>query len=316
MAEITTTLWDKYDGKGFAAEYSKYSDRASADETGNSLTLTVDAGHVSEIGGNPIDAEHASKDGDGNVITATYAVKSEIPSNLPAAKGGTTSSLVTTGDKYAWNDWKSVNIQIPLPKDTIEVNGHLFKYVQIGNLLVTTTNLDIPLGTVGDTCFWYNDDEDTNRDLGMLYKWNALGTLVYVSGGYYRYQPTQEIVDCIHSQGWRVWTDSDVDYIRNQHSGEDQSDKNTNMCSASGWLNGSQGTNELGLNLIPSGERHWDGKSYQSKGYDCVIRYTPASLIYGQNYPQPEWFKPGYYSIRSGDLNTGASIRLVKDVTV
>ena len=278
----TENLWKEHNGKGFHAQKADYAVRASNDEHGN-----------------PIDE--------------TYAQLSALPSNLPASKDGTDTSLVTTGNKYDWNDWKSVNISIPLPKDTIEVKGHLFKYVQIGNLLVTTENLDVPLGTVGTDCFWYGDDEDTNRELGMLYTWSALGTLEYKSGGYYTYKPTQEIVDCIHSQGWRVWTNRDFEYIRNQHSGSSTDTKHTNMCSTSGWLNSSQGTNELGLNLIPSGERHWDGKSYGYKGNSCVIRYTPFSDV--QNSPQPEWIKPGYSSEYSGNVYTGASIRLVKDAT-
>ena len=223
--------------------------------------------------------------------------------------------VVSGEDTARWDNWKhDANITIPLPKDTIEVKGHLFKYVQIGNLLVTTQNLDIPLGTVGTNCFWYDDDEDTNRELGMLYRWSALGTMEYTSGGYYKYKPSQEIIDCIQSQGWRVWTSNDVRYLTNQHSGDSVNVRHTNMCSTSGWLDSSQGTNELGLNLIPSGERHWDGKYYGHKGYYCVIRYTPSGEVYGANTPTPYWIKPGYSGSYSGDLNTGASIRLVKDV--
>lgn len=40
MSSVNTDLWDKYNGKGFAAEYSKYSVRASKDENGNNIMST------------------------------------------------------------------------------------------------------------------------------------------------------------------------------------------------------------------------------------------------------------------------------------
>ena len=40
MASVNADLWDNYDGRGFAAEYSKYSVRASKDENGNNIKAT------------------------------------------------------------------------------------------------------------------------------------------------------------------------------------------------------------------------------------------------------------------------------------
>lgn len=40
MASVNADLWDNYDGRGFAAEYSKYSVRASKDENGNNIMST------------------------------------------------------------------------------------------------------------------------------------------------------------------------------------------------------------------------------------------------------------------------------------
>ena len=239
------------------------------------------------------------------------ADKSEIPTNKAAAQGGTDDSLVTTGDKYDWDDWKSSNITIPLPKDTIEVKGHLFKYVRIGNLLVTTENLDIPLGTVGTNCFWYNDDEDTNRDLGMLYKFSALGSFQYID--YYHpneFVPTKEVYDCIYAQGWRIWTDWDWNTIVQAHipSGDTTQNAYKNMCATSGWKNSTQGANTLGLNLPPSGERRWDGTAYTDKGYSFVARTIYILKTVYRISPTT--------STSDGDLNTGASVRLVKNVTV
>lgn len=40
MSSVNTDLWDKYNGKGFAAEYSKYSVKATNDENGNNIAST------------------------------------------------------------------------------------------------------------------------------------------------------------------------------------------------------------------------------------------------------------------------------------
>ena len=324
-------MFQSWDGKPI------YAKKAERDVNGNPLALTIENEKVTAIGGvsiggggEPVDAYTKAEtnellggkqdnltfdgtyDATTNPVATVSTVESAIPSNLPAAKDGVDASLVTTGNKYDWDDWKSSNITIPLPKDTIEVNGHLFKYVPIGNLLVTTENLDIPLGTVGTNCFWYNDDEDTNRDLGMLYKFSALGSFQYID--YYHpdeFVPTQEVYDCIYAQGWRIWTNIDWDNIIQAHipSGSGTQAGFKNMCATSGWTGGTQGANTLGLNLPPSGERRWDGTAYTDKGTYFVARtiYTSKTV----NKISPTTSISG-----TGDLNTGASIRLVKDVTV
>ena len=347
MAEtITKQLWSEFNGKGFEAESAKYAERASCDAMDNDLTLTITNSKVNAIGGCNLAAETAIKDSEGNLFKTTYATKSEIPdisgkqdtvtfadgydantnpaatvatvesaipSNLPAAKDGADASLVTTGNKYDWDDWKSSNITIPLPKDTIEVKGHLFKYVQIGNLLVTTENLDIPLGTVGTNCFWFKDDPDTYGDYGMYYKFSALGTFEYKD--YYHpneFVPTQEVYDCIYSQGWRIWTETDFNNLAQAHGHQASQDNYKAMCSTTGWKNNPQGTNELGFNAMPTGERIWnasDSSGYGDDGYYFCMRVirTDKEIIR---------ISPSYWHTGVGDLNTGASIRLVKDVTV
>ena len=327
-------MFQSWDGKPI------YAKKAERDVNGNLLALTIENEKVTAIGGvsvgggggggEPVDAYTKAEtnelldgkqdeltfdgtyDATTNPVATVSTVESAIPSNLPAAKDGVNASLVTTGNKYDWDDWKSSNITIPLPKDTIEVNGHLFKYVQIGNLLVTTENLDIPLGTVGTNCFWYNDDEDTNRDLGMLYKFSALGSFQYIDYSHPdEFVPTQEVYDCIYAQGWRIWTDLDWNNIIQAHvpSGSVTQDGLKNMCATSGWDGGTQGANTLGLNLPPSGERQWDGTAYTDKG-----AYFVARTIYTRKTVNK--ISPTTSLSSTGDLNTGASIRLVKDVTV
>lgn len=235
--------------------------------------------------------------------------------NVPEAGGSTgawVKGVVSGEDTTRWDNWKhDANITIPLPKDTIEVKGHLFKYVQIGNLLVTTENLDIPLGTVGTNCFWFKDDPDTYGDYGMYYKFSALGTFEYKD--YYHpneFVPTQEVYDCIYSQGWRIWTETDFYNLAQAHGHQLSQDNYKAMCSTTGWKTNPQGTNELGFNAMPTGERIWnarDSSGYGEDGYYFCMRVirTDKEIIR---------ISPSYWHTGVGDLNTGASIRLVKDV--
>lgn len=315
MDPITTNLWKEYDGKGFAAEYADYAKRATNDEEGNEITTTyATKSELPDISGKQDTVTFADGyDATTNPAATVATVESAIPSNLPAVKDGVDESLVTTGNKYDWDDWKSSNITIPLPKDTIEVKGHLFKYVQIGNLLVTTENLDIPLGTVGTNCFWYKDDEDTYRDYGMYYKFSALGSFQYID--YYHqneFVPTQEVYDAIYAQGWRIWTDRDFETLAQAHGHQLSQDNYKAMCSTTGWRYNPQGTNELGFNAMPTGERYWnasDSSGYGNDGTDFCMRVIQTSMRITR-------ISPSYWFSGVGDLNTGASIRLVKDVTV
>jgi hypothetical protein len=51
---VNTELWKQYNGKGFAAEYAEYSDRANMDVNGNELSLTIESDKVTAIGSKPI----------------------------------------------------------------------------------------------------------------------------------------------------------------------------------------------------------------------------------------------------------------------
>jgi hypothetical protein len=78
MADMKKDLWTDYNGKGFSAEYSHYSERARSDVNDNDITLTIVDSKVSQIGGKDISATSAEQDASGNVITETYATKDII----------------------------------------------------------------------------------------------------------------------------------------------------------------------------------------------------------------------------------------------
>lgn len=238
--------------------------------------------------------------------------------NVPEA-GGTTGAwvkgVVSGEDKTRWDSWKhDANITIPLPKDTIEVKGHLFKYVQIGEQLWTTENLDVELGTLGSTCFWYDNNEN-NKDYGMLYKLSALGSFTY-SSGYYQFVPTEEVNEYIVSQGWRIPTSSDYTKLITTVVGQAASSCNpTKLKSTKIWS--TQGTDDYGFNALPAGYKNWiDNNTFYAKG--TIARFWTSTYASFQGSVGYGIEMTNTYFSNNAAFNNGsygASIRLVKDVT-
>lgn len=106
----TTKLWTNFNGQGFASEYAEYAKRASADESGNSLVLTVESGKVTKIGDKAIAAASATQDASGNVITTTYATKAETGTLLDGKVDKVTGKGLSTNDFTNENQEKLTGI--------------------------------------------------------------------------------------------------------------------------------------------------------------------------------------------------------------
>lgn len=64
MAQNSTSLWKEYNGKGFAAEYAKYSERSTKDEGGNVISDTyATKSEVSAATASPNDGFYVSRNG-------------------------------------------------------------------------------------------------------------------------------------------------------------------------------------------------------------------------------------------------------------
>jgi len=146
---VNTNLWKSYAGKGFSAEYAEYSERANKDANGKLIANTYAT--KAELSGKADAAdipssyvESASVSGDTLTLTpnsgSAVTFTASSASNLPAAQGGMDDSLVTTGDKYVWNDWVSADTDIP-PINGVRIKGKTYEYKKFGNLLWMTENL-------------------------------------------------------------------------------------------------------------------------------------------------------------------------------
>jgi uncharacterized protein (TIGR02145 family) len=119
MAEpVNTELWKQYNGKGFAAEYAEYADRAN-------------------------------KDVDGNAIVDTYATKSEIPQSYvesAVVSGNTLTLTPSSGEAIVFTaDVHTVSksiYQIPDENESVLIGTRKYKIVTIGNQQWMAENLD------------------------------------------------------------------------------------------------------------------------------------------------------------------------------
>lgn len=117
MPEQMFTTWD---GKKIRAEI------ANKDANGNTIDMSAKADKVASA----TNGNLASLDASGNLVDAN--VSASVLDSKEAKDGGIDLSMVTTGEKYVWNDWKSANVVIP-PKDFVNIGGRKYETKVFGN---------------------------------------------------------------------------------------------------------------------------------------------------------------------------------------
>lgn len=198
-----------------------------------------------------------------------------------------------------------------LPNGYVQIGNHVYKTVIIGSLEIITENLDYKFSGLNITttisanpngCYYDNDEStygiNATYHCGMLYNWYAIKYL-------------EDNKSTLLPSGWRTMTQNDWEAIKT-----DVGDANLNKIKAwdsqvkAGFPSSWNGTNELGLTLIPSGR--YDG-AFGSLGSTLMIGFLTEN---GGNYRcrvvgSASTFPYGY------DFNKKnlSSIRLVKDVT-
>ena len=141
MAEpVNTELWKQYNGKGFAAEYAEYAERANKDVDGNAIVdtyatkaelpdITGKADKATTLAGYGItDAYTKTETGtllDGKVDTVSgkglstndftdtdkeNATKASI---IPANASATSSLTCTAANTFVWAGWEQKDVEVP-----------------------------------------------------------------------------------------------------------------------------------------------------------------------------------------------------------
>lgn len=286
-------LWKSYNGKGFDAKHSDYAERSTSDENGNVITATY-----------ATKSEVATK-ADESEIPANYVESASVSGSTLTLTPNSGSPVVFTADTGTWG-YNSY----PIPPEKVTIGGRAYPYVRIGNQLWLAENLDLRWdgldfgsNTAYDsksTANYLSNREDlygsTGRKYGLLY--NAVA------------------VDYIESnknalsipEGWRVSTKADWETLIEYAGGT--SDAKTALKSTSYWTDGSSNTDTYGLSLYPSGMRN-DSAVFYSNDEFAGFWTTTGSQRYCVRFAPSEPIK-----ISTDMISREYAVRLVKDATV
>lgn len=155
-AGITTTT-------NYVTKYSRYSNKFYINPSTGVLTAPTFKG---ALDGNATSATKATQDGDGNVITSTYAKASHTHSYLPLAGGTLTGQLListgTTQSATKGIKWSAINSKNPyIGYATDQIDGTFL----IGSLLGTNYASGLAIGGGSGNLLWKGAKVVTATDL-------------------------------------------------------------------------------------------------------------------------------------------------------
>ncbi|MEK7391584.1 MAG: FISUMP domain-containing protein [Fibrobacterota bacterium] len=138
-------------------------------------------------------------------------------------------------------------------KSVVEWGGKTYKTVTIGSQTWMAENLNVKV----DSSWWYDNDPDTGRKYGRLYKWSAMlgipdsctGTISCASMIRPKHQG-------ICPTGWHLPADSDWSVLLTNIGGKSTAGKL--LKSTSGWDGSDNGVDEYGFTALPAGYLVYD----------------------------------------------------------
>ena len=335
-SEDSEELWTAYKGTGFGAR------RAYEDHTGANIRDSLDS-KVDKVNGaaGQIPAFNAG----GNLVDSGVPLEAR-----QAADGGTDLSLVTTGEKYVWNNTRQlpdptghVNgsvlslmsstvqwdgesgddfIEFTFPDGvTIPKNGgNTYSAIQIGNLIWMTSNM-----AYAPDGFTYSDSTGNSACYIKIDEYVGLTPGSHPEWGYaYNKAALQWFLNPNNNSwlelGWRIPTHADFVALYNFLVSDSAS--GNALKATTGWY--TNGSDAYGFHADPSGG--WGTHPYSSAV--SVWRYTGSqnegravywcSDIYsGANYYAAEITNSSLKPFNpDSSVGTFACIRLVKDAPV
>ena len=313
----STKLWKQYNGKGFAAEYSEYAERASKDETGNNISetyalnqsmtgATLQADGTSGLVPAPLIADKdkfLKGDGTWNTINA-----------LPSSTSTDSDKVLTvnqSGDaEWAQHSWTSASKNIP--SESVLIGGRKYPTVQIGNQIWITKNLDWTfegLTVDGDygvqvPAAWYpNKDEAT-------YGWDGAGYGLLYNAYAARYMNANNLLP----DGWRTPSLADwqtlIGAVSTTGTGGSTNNAGLKLKAVSAG-----GTDDYGFSMllpgIVQGNGVWVGIGTYAGNSAIYVGPFDIELYYVNTSNTVDYLNANG---PRGELTAGYTIRLVKDV--
>jgi uncharacterized protein (TIGR02145 family) len=268
----TENLWKSYNGKGFDAKHSDYAERSTSDENGNVITTTY-----------ATKSELATK-ADESEIPANYVESASVSGSTLTLTPNSGSPVVFTADTGTWG-----YSNYPIPPEKVTIGGRTYPYVKIGNQLWLAENLDLRWDGLD---FGSNTAYDSKSTANYL---DNREDLYGPAGRKYGLLYNVMAVDYIESnknalsipEGWRVSTKADWETLIEYAGGETAA--LTVLKSTSYWTDGSSNTDTYGLSLYPSGMRNDSATFYSNDEFAgfwtstgsqrYCVRFAPATPI-------------------------------------
>lgn len=307
-------LWTEYNGKGFAAEYSEYAERASKDEKGNNISetyalnqsmtgATLQADGTSGLVPAPLIAD---KDkylkGDG-----TWTTINALPSSTSIDFEKVLSVNQAGSAEWTQHSWISASKNIP--SESVIIGGRKYPTVQIGNQLWITKNLDWKFeglvvdgnaGVSNTSAAWYPDRDEAT------YGWDGAGYGLLYNAYAARYMNDNNLLPA----GWRAPSEEDWVTLITMVSttGPSATENNAGLKLKATSVGG---TDDYGFSMLLSGMLQSNGFFNGINNYGAYLALVGTSNVYNVN--TNVMFNYLNYAAY-GDLGAGYSIRLVKDV--
>lgn len=205
------------------------------------------------------------------------------------------------------------------PETSVTIGGRVYPIVKIGNQLWMTENLDYKFEGLtingestwaGEKVAWYYDNNETmygetGNKYGLLYNYYAIKFL-------------NDNKNTLLPVGWQVPTYNDfetllatIEYDSSKADDESEQNKIKALKSTTGWYNNRNGTNELGLNIVPGGKR--SGNNFFSELTENSYFGTLTQQNEYNNY-QFQITSVNYVYKSTEQLTNGTSVRLVKNI--
>lgn len=241
---------------------------------------------------------------------------STVLTSKAGASGGTELSLVTTGEKYTWNNW--VDASYTIPPETITIGSRAYRIVTIGNQQWMAENLDytwsdLKVDQYGVGSYdiqrktnYYDNNPTLYSQYGRMYDWYAAAHL--------NSNLTTIIGSRLASDGWHVPSPTDFDTLVTYAGGS--STAGTKLKATSGW-SGRGGTDDYGFTWLPGGTTGNSGGqiAYYRGGQWGFIWAISASSSSSTVYPYAAYFDDAGCNTRSMNKGDEVSIRLVRNLT-
>lgn len=205
------------------------------------------------------------------------------------------------------------------PETSVTIGGRVYPIVKIGNQIWMCENLDYKFEGLtingestwtGEKVAWYYDNNETmygeiGNKYGLLYNYYAIKFL-------------NDNKNTLLPDGWSVPTYNDfetllatIEYDSSKADDESEQNKIKALKSTTGWYNNRNGTNELGLNIVPGGKR--SGNNFFSELTESSYFGTLTQQNEYNNY-QFKITSVNYVDKSTEQLTNGTSVRLVKNI--